>query len=33
MEQRYVLTPLAGITGGPVYRVDGMRAGAASPVF
>ena len=25
-EQRYVLTPLTGVIGGPVYRVDGMRA-------
>lgn len=25
--QRYVLTPLPGVIGGPVYRVDGMRAG------
>lgn len=29
-QQRYVLTPLAGVIGGPVYRVDGMRAVGAS---
>ena len=26
LESRYVLTPLPGIAGGPVYRVDGMKA-------
>jgi hypothetical protein len=25
-EQRYVLTPLPGISGGPVFSVDGMKA-------
>jgi hypothetical protein len=25
-DQRYVLTPLSGVVGGAVYRVDGMRA-------
>jgi hypothetical protein len=25
-EQQYVLTPLPGVPGGPVYRVDGVRA-------
>lgn len=25
-ERRYVLTPLPGVIGGPVYRVDGMKA-------
>jgi len=29
-EQRYVLTPLPGVVGGPVYRVDGMRASGAA---
>ncbi|MGI8929450.1 MAG: protein O-mannosyl-transferase family [Candidatus Limnocylindrales bacterium] len=28
-EERYVLTPLSGVIGGPVYRVDGMRAVSA----
>jgi hypothetical protein len=27
-EERYVLTPLSGVLGSPVYRVDGMRAEA-----
>ena len=28
LEQRYVLTPLPGIAGGPVFSVDGMKAGS-----